>query len=270
MRPKKLAPLCGLLLLVLTTGGCRKWVYQLKARDQLNKGVGAFRGAQFQQAIEHFQRAVSLDPSFLNARLYLASAYQQLYIPEGDSAENVKIGQQAIDAFEEVLKIDPNNTTAIATVALIYYQMHKFDKAKEYQRRRMELEPNNPDPHYWIGVIDWVVAYKNDGTMRNDLKLNTPNASGVFPPLPEKARAELEKQNAALVEEGLKSLQKALELKPNDFDTMAYLNLIYRQKADIEKDPEARAADVKTADDWQEKAVGVRKQAAEKTASAAK
>ena len=90
---------------------------ELRARDQLNKGVAAYRNAQFQSAIMHFKNAVALDPTLLNARLYLATAYAQLYIPGGESPENVKIAQQAIDAFEDVLRMDPNNTTALASIA---------------------------------------------------------------------------------------------------------------------------------------------------------
>ena len=99
---------------------------RLRARDQLNKGVAAYRNAQFQSAIMHFKNAVALDPTLLNARLYLATAYVQQYIPGGESPDNLKIAQQAIDAFDDVLKMDPNNTTAIASVAQIYYNMKKF------------------------------------------------------------------------------------------------------------------------------------------------
>ena len=35
---------------------------QLKARDQLNKGVQAFTAAQYPEAVEHFKTAVELDP----------------------------------------------------------------------------------------------------------------------------------------------------------------------------------------------------------------
>ena len=105
MRAYKLAPFCGVLLLALVSCGCNK----LKARDQLNKGVAAYRNAQFQTAIDHFKQAVALDPSLLNAKLYLATAIRQLYVPNGDSPENAKIGNQAIQAFEDVLKDDPNN-----------------------------------------------------------------------------------------------------------------------------------------------------------------
>jgi cytochrome c-type biogenesis protein CcmH/NrfG len=46
----------------------------------LNQGVQAFRSARYPDAVLAFQRAVDLDPSSLNARLYLATAYMQQYV----------------------------------------------------------------------------------------------------------------------------------------------------------------------------------------------
>jgi len=258
MKAYKLALLGALLLLLPFSSGCRK----LRARDQLNKGVGAYRNAQFQIDIMHFKEAVALDPTLLNARLYLATAYTQQYIPGGESPENLKIAQQAIDAFEDVLKMDPNNSTAIASVAQIYYNEKKFEKAKEYQRHWMEVEPNNPVPYYWIGVLDWAICFPRTQQMRKDLKIEfpkDPKDPGSLPPFPPKARAELEEQNGALVKEGVDVLNKAIQLKPNDFDTMAYLNLMYRQKADLEADASAREADLKQAEDWVNKALALKK-----------
>ena len=99
-----------------------------------------------------------------------------------------------------------------------------------------------------------------------ETKLNVPNAQGVFPPLPAKARDQLEQKNGAFVDEGVKALQKDLELKPNDSDAMAYLNLMLRQKADIEADLSAREADLKEADQLMQKSIAIRRQAAEKAA----
>lgn len=263
----KLAPLCAVLLFVVVSCGCSR----LKARDQLNKGVGAYRNAQFQTAIMYFKEAVRLDPTLLNARLYLATAYAQQYIPGGDSPENVKVAQQAIDSFEDVLKMDPNNVTAIASIAQIYYNMKKFDKAKEYQTRRLQVEPNNPDPYYWIGVLDWATCFPRTQQLRKDLKLDfpkDPKDPSSLPPLPEKNRAALEEQNGPLVKEGIEALEKAIKIKPNDFDTMAYLNLLYRQKADLESDADTREADLKTADEWTNKALAIRKAVGEKATAA--
>ena len=266
MKLSKLAPLAGVLLLTVITCGCNK----LKARDQLNKGVAAYRNAQFQPAIMFFKNAVALDPSLLNARLYLATAYAQQYIPGGDSPDNTKIAQQAIDSFQDVLKMDPSNTTAIASIAQIYYNQKNFDKAKEYQQKRLEIEPNNPEPYYWIGVLDWAICFPRTQQVRKDHNIDQPKDPAhpdVLAPIPDKFRGELAAQNGPLVEEGIKDLSKAIELKPNDFDTMAYLNLMYRQKAEIDPDSESRQADLKTAENWVEKALASKKAAASSTTS---
>ena len=258
MKVYKLALLGALLLLLAITSGCTR----LRARDQLNKGVTAYRNAQFQAAILHFKNAVALDPTLLNARLYLATAYAQQYVPGGETTDNVKFAQQAIDAFDDVLKMDPKNTTAVASAAQMYYNMKKFDKAQEYQRRWLQVEPNNPDPYYWIGVLDWAICYPRTQQMRKDLKIEfpkDPKDPSSLPPFPEKARAQLEEENGPLVKEGLEVLEKAIQLKPNDFNTMAYLNLMYRQKADLESDAPARKADLKQAEDWVNKAVALKK-----------
>jgi len=247
-----------LLLLLALTSGCSK----LRARDQLNKGVAAYRNAQFQAAIMHFKNAVALDPTLLNARLYLATAYRQQFIPGGESPENIKIGEQAISAFEDVLKMDPNNATAIASIAQTYYDSKDFEKAKEYQQRWLQLEPNNPVPYYWIGVLDWAICYPRTQAVRKDLKIEfpkDPKDPDSLPPIPEKARVQLEEKNGPLIKEGVEVLEKAIQLKPNDSDAMSYLNLMYRQKADLEGQGSARDADLKQADDWVTKALALKK-----------
>jgi len=258
MKVYKFFLLGAVLLLLPFSSGCQK----LRARDQLNKGVAAFRNAQFQTAIMHFKTAVGLDPTLLNAKLYLATAYFNQYIPSGESPENLKIAQQAIDAFEDVLKSDPNNSNAIASIAQIYYYEKNFDKSKEYQRRLLQADPNNPVPYYWIGVLDWAICYPRFVQMRRDLKIDypkDPKDPSSLPPFPAKARAQLEDQNGPLVKEGVEVLEKAVQLKPNDSEAMVYLNLVYRQKADLEPDASAREADLKQAEDWVEKALALRK-----------
>ena len=141
-------------------------------------GVAAFRNAQFQAAIMHFKESVRLDSTLLNAKLYLATAYAQLYIPGGESEDNVKLAKQAIAGFDDVLTMDPQNTTAIASAAQIYYQMKDFDKAKEYQRRRLVLEPNNPEPYYWIGVINWAICYPHQMQLRRFPKQSCTSREG--------------------------------------------------------------------------------------------
>ena len=95
----KLTTALALAGLVTLGTSCEK----LKSRDQLNKGVQAFKSAQYPEAVEHFKTAVELDPSFPVARLYLATAYMQQYIPGADSPENNQMAQAAHDQFMKVL-----------------------------------------------------------------------------------------------------------------------------------------------------------------------
>jgi tetratricopeptide (TPR) repeat protein len=258
MKLHRLAAIGGVVLMAALMMSCNK----LKARDQLNKGVTAFRNAQFQTAITHFKNAVELDPTLLNARLYLATAYSQLYVPGGESEDNLKVGKQAIAAYEDVLQRDPTNTNAMASIAQIYYGMKDFEKAKGLQQRILKVEPNNPDPYNWIGQLDWAICYPRRMEVRKDLKIanpKDPTHPSILPPLPAKARQELQDQNGPLVEEGIKALQKALELRPNDFTALSYLNLMYREKADLEENPTDRDADLAKADELVQKALGVKK-----------
>src|SRR5215471_20632770 len=98
----------AVVALTLLGAGCQK----LQSRDQLNKGVTAFKNAQYPEAVEHFKQAVELDPNFPTARLYLATAYMQQWIPGATSPENDRMAQAAHDEFMKVLEQSPNDKVA--------------------------------------------------------------------------------------------------------------------------------------------------------------
>src|SRR5579862_2607916 len=95
----RLLTLAATALALISAVGCNK----LRARDQLNKGVEAYKNSHFEQAIDHFQQATQLDPSLINARMYLATAFVSQYIPGVDSPDNLRTAQQAIDEYQKVL-----------------------------------------------------------------------------------------------------------------------------------------------------------------------
>ena len=83
--------------------GCKK----LEARENLNKGVAAFKSAKYPEAVQYFQQAIDLDPNYPTARLYLASAYMSQYIPGAESPENMQNAKLAIETFMKVLEQNP-------------------------------------------------------------------------------------------------------------------------------------------------------------------
>ena len=250
-----------LAALVATTAGCSK----LKARDLLNKGVQAYKGGQFDQAIEDFKQSKELDPSLLNARLYLATAYSSQYIPGAPSEENVRMGNQAIDEYKQVLDVDPNNLSAIDGIGAILYNMggtpfdpKKFEESKTYHQRHIQIKPDDPEPYYWIGVIDWSLSYRGNKDMRAEY-----NAKGKKPvkdsdPMPTPLATDFQSKFGSIIDEGVTNLKKAIELRPDYDDAMAYLNLLYRQKADTELTAQAHDADEKLADDLVDKVKAIK------------
>jgi tetratricopeptide (TPR) repeat protein len=243
-----------LSLLLLTATGCNR----LKARDQLTKGVQAFKNAQYEEAVNHFQKSIALDPNYEDAKLYLATAYSYQVVPNLQTPENLAIAQKARNGFLEVLAKDPNDLTALKQIASIDRNIGKLNEAKTDEEKVISLAPNEAEAYYTVGVVDWMQAYKNaitilaaDG-LTDDGNGNVKKSKG--------ACQKLADANGALVADGLQHLQKAVEINPTYDDAMTYLNLTYRRKADMEcGNDDARKADLAQADDWNNKAMGARK-----------
>jgi len=264
---RRTAAVAALLILVVGASGCNK----LKARDLLNKGVTAFKNGQSDAAIEDFKQAKEADPDLLNARLYLATAYASLYIPGAPSQENMARGNQAIAEFKEVLDKDPNNISAIDGIGSILFQMggqpfdpKKFEESKSYHQKHIQLKPEDPEPYYWMGVIDWTLAFRANGEMRMDYnKNNIRKQVRDTDPLPGAIRSEYASKYGPLIDEGITDLQKAISIKPDYDDAMAYLNLLYRRKADMVESKEEREALLKQADDLVDKVKEIKQKRSE-------
>jgi tetratricopeptide (TPR) repeat protein len=244
----------GLSGMVLSMSGCN----QLQARDQLNKGVEAYKTQRYEEAIGHFQKATQLDPSLPMAKTYLATALAQSVVPGLDTPENLKTANQAIAIFEEVLAKDPSDVNSLKQIGGIYYSIKKLDDAKAWQKKVLAVDPKDPEAAYWIGMIDFTEAHENILKALGPAGLSDDGAGNAK--APKKVMEPIKVENGPLVEEGLQYLNQAVAIRPNYDDAMAYLNLLYRRKADVDYgDEAARKDDVAKADEWRTKAMGTRK-----------
>lgn len=258
----------SLLLAGLTTG-CKK----LEARDNLNKGVQAFKGAKYGDAVEYFKKAIELDPTYPTARLYLATAYMSQYIPGADSPENNAYATEAANNFKLILETDPKNTAALKSLASLAFQqtsgmsamsdkIKQFDVAAEWYKKLAEADPNEKEAFYSLGVVAWSKFYPAWMEARTKLGMK-PEAPG--PIKDKKVKEELKSKYTDVIAEGIKNLEKALEIDKEYDDAMAYLNLLYRERADIADSEEAYTKDTEAADQWMSKALETRKIKAERT-----
>lgn len=259
----------AILLAAFAAGtGCDR----LKARDKLNKGVQAYKGAQFDEAIEDFKQAKALDPTLTNAQLYLAAAYTGLYIPGAPSPENIRNGEQAVAEYKAILDKDPQNVSAIDGIGSILFNMgstpfdqQKIEESKTYHQKHIQIKGDDPEPYYWVGVIDWTLAFRGNRDMRDEINKAGKKQLKETDPLPPAEAAKLTQKYGADIDDGIMNLNQAIMLRPDYDDAMAYLNLLYRQKADTETSADARNADLQKADDLVDKVKAIKQKKANVT-----
>jgi tetratricopeptide (TPR) repeat protein len=242
--------------------------------SELQLGVEAYKNSRYDEAIQHFRKATDLDPSQLSAHMYLATVYSYEYIPGVEAPENKSLAEGAIEEYRRVLDMDGSTESKIQSskgIAYLYLNMKEFPEAKEYYQKASSLNPDDPEPYYSAGVIDWTQTYQPRMEARARLGMRAEDHLDARDPGQKKVCDELWTKNQPIIEDGIDNLNKAIQLRPDYDDAMAYLNLMYREKADLECDnPVAREEDLKTADHWVDETLHVKKAKAEKSRSLAR
>ncbi len=246
-RGKSVFGLVVILFLLMGLSSCT-FIDKLKARNFLNKGVKAYKDKDFETAADDFKKAIELDPELVRAYEYLAITYASEFVPNLPTERNLKKAKIAIETFKKVLEFQPNNVTAIQYLANLNQAIGDYEAAKKWYRKRLEIQPDNPEPLYGIGVIDWKLV--NDETGNNGELYNAMSKDDK-----EKAKAKLE----PLIDEGIEALKKALEINPDYADAMSYLNLCYRKKALFAEDEETKKKYTQEADRLAIKSIELKK-----------
>jgi tetratricopeptide (TPR) repeat protein len=157
------------------------------------------------------------------------------------AAEKEELRKKAESMYLRRIELDPENPQGYAYMANYYDQIAPvpdFDKAVEFLNKRAQLDPNNAEVHYSIGVNRFYKAYR----LQNALSFE---------------------ERERLGKESEKALLKATELNPSYPEPYAYLNLVNRNIF-AHVYPEKAARYVAEADRWTEKFQDVRKRALEK------
>ncbi|SPF49822.1 Tetratricopeptide TPR_2 repeat protein (modular protein) [Candidatus Sulfopaludibacter sp. SbA4] len=220
------------------------------AREWLNRGVQAFKNAQYNDAVTAFQKAVDLAPSDPTPRLYLATAYMQQYIPGADSPENRAMAQQAEAEFRNLLSLDATNRVAMASLASLNLNQRKWDDAREWYQKLLVQDPRNSEAYYSMGFIAWSKWYPDYSKARAQAGMKPSDPGPIADP---SLRASLRGQYWGVLDEGLWNLHQALAINPQYDDAMAYLNLLVRERADLRDTKEEYTRDIAEADQWMHK-----------------
>lgn len=106
------------------------------------------------EAVEHFQRAVVLDPEYARAWVGLADAYEGLHYYGAQPADELKAASKA--AIDRALELDDRLGEAYASLGgwILYSDP---EAAAAAFRTSFELSPNYAPAYHWYGdVLNWL------------------------------------------------------------------------------------------------------------------
>jgi tetratricopeptide (TPR) repeat protein len=168
---------------------------------------------------------IDLEPNEPTNYFVLAKIY-------ADSGEYELAEQTYIKAKD----VRPNDPTVYMQLAGFYNSQGNFDKTIQYVNERTKVEPNNPEAFQTLATYYWDKAYR-------DFRLS-------------------DKEKMEYVQSGLEAVEKALSIKGDYMEAVAYKNLLLRLQANLEKDPAKQKQLLQEADKLRDRATELRKQKA--------
>jgi tetratricopeptide (TPR) repeat protein len=252
-----------LLLSTLALGGCQKF----QAREHFHRANNHYKEEDFQAALRDYDAGLKLDPGATDVWRSVGFSALALYRPGDESPQNKEYAGKAVEAFRKYLQVHPEDqkireyliTTLMGTgrhdeaIVLLQEDAARHPNDPKYQTavinamaeagqldrayaRAVATRTRDPRVFHAIGVTAWSKSYRNP----------PPNVD----------------QHRALIDLGIKSLEKALELEGDKplFETLTYINLIWREKVKVEIDPFKQQEYIANADKYRNQAMELRRQ----------
>lgn len=248
----------------VAAGGCD----QVRGRQKIQEANKLYKDGHYKDAVRIFEEAEKLVPNFWVLWLNKGYTCKQMLIPGADSPENKAAVKCALDAFkrmqelkpddargeqlyiqtlfdgeefETLVKIfedrfakNPRDKEAVLGLVQVYTKWNKVQEALEWYLKKAELQPDDAETQYAIGVFLWQQLMQKGGgpdkasfdprpdpTKPKEKKIPPPFGFGDI----------VSQQRIDLADTGIKYLNQALALRPKYHEAMTYINLLNRQKA---------------------------------------
>jgi tetratricopeptide (TPR) repeat protein len=197
-------------------------------------GVGYLNIHQYENACASFNRAISIEPNFIEAYFNLAkvlnslekytdaissyskcislnSSYADAYNNRGNVyLRNLKNPEKALSDFKIYLQIIPGAWNGFYNIAQCYSQLGQYEEAIKNYDRALEINPDNADIYFSRGVTYYELEEYEEAIKNYDraLEINPDNAN-VY------SNKGIVYKSMKRYEDAFKSLDYAIKLKPD-------------------------------------------------------
>ncbi len=214
--------------------------------SMFNAAVSAGLAGENEKALDYYDKVLELDYS--NPEIYISMS--EINKAMGDTTEALEVlktareiypenfdllisetniylarndTKKALENLEKAIEKDKTNPTIFFAVGTNYDQLGMFEKAEDAYKNAINLDPDYFEANYNIGAL-YVNKAAKILEKANDLPLDAVDEYDA-----EKAKAD------DLLKKSLPYLEKAIELQPNDVNTLVSLKEIYTRLGMQEK-----------------------------------
>ena len=112
-----------------------------QAFKEYKKGRAALRKGENENALDHFQNAIQIDPEFTDAHNDLGFVLANL----GNTGE-------AAEQFKKAVDLAPDHNTAVGNLSVVFYMLERYQDAISLARRALKINPRLPGVRYVLGL----------------------------------------------------------------------------------------------------------------------
>jgi beta-lactamase regulating signal transducer with metallopeptidase domain/cell division septation protein DedD len=172
------------------------------------------------------------------------------------NAADVKLISQIRQALSDILALDPANQEGLNGMMTVSLLAKQPLEARQWALRIVAQYPREKTSYYCVATTDWSVVYNAVTAARAAAGMRPEDTNFIADAA---TRRTLRDQYGPLVDEGTRMLETSLRMDPQYSDAMAYMNLLYRMKANISENEAESAASLSIADEWVGKALAARR-----------
>ena len=114
-----------------------------RARKEYQQGLRRADDNKNEEALKHFQEAVTAYPQFYSA-----------HVAMGDLLAKLKRPDEAVDSYQKALNIDANRADAHTGLGVALLSQKKYAEAVAPLRRAVELEKSSSPPYLYLGLAE--------------------------------------------------------------------------------------------------------------------
>ncbi len=209
------------------------------AQTYLSQGLSFARQSRWQEAIDSWQQAITIEPNLIEAHFNMGIAFRQL----GKK-------QEALNKYQQVLAINPNHGMTYFSLGNLLFEEKNFDQAFTCYSKAVQLDPSNSSFYFQLGLVchqlgriaesiqcfEKVLALDPDraDAKENLAKLRQHSITQTSP-LKQKFNQGLEAYNQGKVEESIGIFTEILAQTPDYIPALYNLAIIHKKNHQLDR-----------------------------------